>query len=303
MIKEIPKVLVYGSIGIDTIETPYGKEKDILGGSATYASLAASYLSQPIILATCGTDVTKNELNVLEKNNIITDHLLRDGKTLRWHGQYNQDGNVQTISTQLDGLTDKIPTIPKNPPKFLLLGNHNPDFQLGILKQLPKDTFTIADTIELWINTKHEKVKQVLSRVDAVSITDAEAKMLAGTQNTILAGKFMLSLNPKSKFVVIKKGEHGALTFFKNGSMFFSPGYPLEVVKDPTGAGDSLAGGLLSYLAYLGKTDEKTVKDGIIYGSMISSFVAENIGTKYREVTSYNNIIKRVGEVKKMIMA
>ena len=264
------EVLIFGSIGIDTIETPYGKEKNILGGSATYGALAASYLTKPIILATCGIDVAKNELKILENNSINTKHLLRDGKTLRWHGKYDQDGHVQTIFTQLDGLTNKIPTIPKNPPKFLLLGNHNPEYQLGILKQLPKDTFTIADTIELWINTKREKVKQVLSQVDAVSITDTEAKMIAGTQNTILAGKFMLSLGGNKRFVVIKKGEHGALVFFaekvhlRNGlfragesPIFSIPGYPLEVVKDPTGAGDSLAGGLISYLAYQNKTDNQ----------------------------------------------
>lgn len=306
MAKVLPNVLIVGSIGIDTIETHDEIEKDIFGGAATYASLAASYLSQPIILATCGTDATKKQIDDLEKFGIDTNHILKDGKTFRWYARYDKQGTAHTLKTELDGVTNKFPQVMSNPPKFALLANHNPEIHLKVLSQLDTDTFTLADTIEFWIDAMPKKVKQVFSKVDALSITEAEAKKLAGTHNTILAGKYMLSLG-KKKFVVIKKGEHGAITFFPSTNseqvdIFFSPGYPLENVKDPTGAGDSLAGGVISYLAYHNTIDCSKIKKAVVYGSMISSYVAENIGTKYRQNTSFGDIQNRAKYIKKCLV-
>lgn len=287
-------VLVVGSIGIDSITTPFDKAADFLGGSATYASLGASFFSKPIMLSSCGTDVPKGSLDKIAQAGVDVSHILKAGKTFRWHSQYDLNGNVTTLKTQFEGTTDKFPEVPKPHPAFVLLANHNPEIHLKILDSLTPGTFVLADTMEFWLNTQLDKVMQVIKRVNALSVTEAEAKQIVKTPNTIVAGRFLLEQGPE--FVCLKKGEHGVLLFSKNG-LFSVGAYPLEEVVDPTGAGDSFAGALIGYLSKNQKIAYKTIKEAVVWAAAVASVTSEKIGPAALFSLNQNQIKERFNAI------
>lgn len=298
--KAMNNLVICGTIGIDSIETPFGKKETILGGSGTYASYAASYFTKPGLVSIVGKDLPENYFNDLKSKKVDLEGLSYGKKTFRWSGFYEYDMNeAQTLKTQLNALEEFKPSLPESyrKAKYLFLANIDPSLQLDILKKLPKRVFTLIDTMNFWIENKKRELLKVLKLANVVLFNDAEARQLFDTPNLVCAANAALKLGPK--YVIIKKGEHGALLFTKK-SHFSAPGYPLELVKDPTGAGDSFAGGLIGYLSKCGKTDEKAIRKGVVYGSAIASFCAENFGTSYRDKIDLKNIRERYKKFKEI---
>jgi len=271
-------LVIVGSIGLDDIKTPFGKISSTLGGSAVYSALSASFFEKPGVVGIVGRDMPQEELKALK--NIDLSGISKGEKTFRWEGKYEYDMNeAKTLKTELNCLSNFNPRLPnsyKN-AKYLLLANIDPDSQIKALNQLKNEPFVILDSMNFWIKNKKEKLVSAIKKSDLVLLNDGEARQLFNTPNLIKAGRKLLELGPQ--YAVIKKGEHGAL-LFSYDSFFSAPGYPLEELKDPTGAGDSFAGGLIGYLAKHNKTDEKTIRQGIIFGSAIASFCAEALSTK-----------------------
>lgn len=272
-------ITVVGSIGLDTVETPSGRNEDGLGGAAVYFSLAAANLAPVNLVAIVGDDFPQQHVDLLESKNINLDGLERaEGKTFRWTGKYHDDVNERdTLETQLNVFEDfhpKLPDSTRNAP-FLFLGNIHPALQLEVLDQA-KPQFIGLDTMNLWIDITRDDLKAVLARVDCLIINDGEAKQLTEELNLRDAAKAIQGMGPK--IVVIKKGEHGCMLFGKDGEIFSIPALPLEVVTDPTGAGDSFAGGFMGYLATKDATDFDTLKQAVVYGSAMASFTCEAFG-------------------------
>lgn len=276
-------LIIVGTIGLDTIETPFGKEKDVLGGSGAYAASAASFFSQPGLCSIVGEDLDEEHLERLSRYRIDLEGIAKGKKNFRWSGFYEYDMNeAKTRKTELNVLAHFQAELPSSYRKarYVFLANIDPRTQQKVLGQLKSRAFVLVDTMNLWIANRPRELKKVLKQADLVLLNDGEARMLFDTPSLVLAAKKTLALGPK--YVVIKKGEHGALLFSRS-THFSAPGYPLEQVKDPTGAGDSFAGGLIGYLAKVDRVDEASIRKGIIYGSTIASFCAEDFGLKYRD--------------------
>lgn len=285
------ELVVVGTIGLDDIETPFGKVESVLGGSGVYASKASSFFTKTGLVSIVGKDMPEKGLAVI--NEVDLSGVEQSEKTFRWSGYYEFDMNeAKTKKTELNSLTEFKPKLPDNfkKAKYLFLGNIDPALQIEVLDQMENSPFILLDTMNYWIDTKKEDLLKVIERVDVLVINEGEARQLFGTPNLIKAGKMILESGPK--FGIIKKGEHGALLFSKEG-FFSAPGYPLEVVKDPTGAGDSFAGGLIGYLAKTGDNSEKNMRKAIVYGSTIASFCAENFSLKYCDKLTLDNIEER----------
>lgn len=277
-------LLTVGSVAFDAIETPFGKTDKIVGGAATYISLAASYFTQKNrMVAVVGGDFPHTMIETFHKHGVNTDGLeiIEDGKTFFWSGRYHADMNSRdTLDTQLNVFEHFDPTIPESyqDTQYLMLGNMIPALQaktLSLLTNRPK--FVMLDTMNLWIDIALDDLKDIISKVDCVTINDEEARMLTGEYSLRKAAKKVMEMGPST--LIIKKGEHGAL-LFKEDRIFFCPALPLEDVFDPTGAGDTFAGGFMGYLA---KTDDlsfENMKRAIIYGSAMASFCVEKFGTE-----------------------
>ena len=272
-------ILVVGSVGLDNIKTHAGKIENALGGSAVYFSAAASFFYNPIrLVAVIGDDFPQKYLDFLETRGVGLEGLeqIQGGKTFRWGGDYTNDLNAATtLFTELNvyGEFDpRLPEIYKNTP-YLFLANINPELQLNVLRQVTDPKLIVCDTMNLWINNNRDALMQTLEAVDILILNDGEARLLTGESNLICAGNRILTYGPNR--VVIKKGEHGAITL-TDSTFFAAPAYPLEAVSDPTGAGDSFAGGFLGYLAATGKTSEAAIRKAIIYGTVIASFNVED---------------------------
>ncbi len=293
-------LIIVGTIGLDDVETPFGKVKSSLGGSGSYASLAASFFCRPGLVSVAGSDLPDKHWQLFSKNKIDTAGVEKTGKTFRWSGKYLFDMNeVKTKKTELNSLANFDPTLPPHfrEAKFLFLGNIDPTIQLQVLKQMKGKPFAAIDTMDYWIELKKEKLLRVISKIQLVVMNESEARMLFDTPNLIKAGRELLNLGPD--YAVIKKGEHGAL-FFSHNAFFSAPSYPLEEVKDPTGAGDSFAGGLMGYLTITGDTSEKNIRKGIVYGSIIASFCAEGFSLNYLSSTKLKDIKERYNLIKKI---
>ena len=294
------QALIVGVVAMDNIETPFGNVQNVLGGSATYAALASSIFSQTGIIAPVGEDFPKEYLEIFEKRNIDLGGLERSGKTFRWEGFYEFDMNeAKTLRTELNNLITFMANVPEEykESEYVFLGNIDPKLQLRVIKQLKRPRFIAMDTMNFWIEHQKSDVIDVMKNVQLVVLNDGEARMLFETVNLSRAAKECLSLGPEA--VIIKKGEHGALLFTKD-KHFSAPGYPLEIVKDPTGCGDSFGGALIGYLASTDNTHEKNLRKAMIYGSAVASFTAEEFGTdRLRELTK-EEIEKRVHEFKEM---
>jgi len=275
-------VLVVGSIALDDIKTPTAERKDILGGSASYAAVSASYFGPVRMVGVVGKDFPENHVEYFKNRNIdLTGLEIADGKTFRWSGEYMEDMNTrETLSVELNVFGEYMPTLPDSykTNEVVLLGNIGPDLQHAILDQSEKPGFVIADTMDLWIEIAHDRLKELISRVDMLILNDGEAQKFTGKHNLIKAGKDLRALGPK--YVAIKKGEHGCILFGENE--FFSIGaFPLEEVHDPTGAGDTFAGAVAGFLAHnigaSGITDE-LIRRSIVHGSVMASFNVEAFG-------------------------
>lgn len=272
-------LLVVGSVAFDSIETPYGKAEDIQGGSATYFSVTASYFAPVNVVAVVGEDFGDTQMKVFRGRHIDTQGLEKaHGKTFRWRGEYQNDMNeAHTLETQLNVFQSFAPKIPPAylDSEFVFLGNIDPALQLHVRKQLPKARLVACDTMNYWIQGKSEELKKTLTNVDTLVINEGEAKMLSGTENLRRAASIIRGLGPRT--LVVKRGEHGAC-LFQDHSIFFAPAFPLEQVHDPTGAGDTFAGGFMGYLAQKGDLSEANLRRALVYGSVMASFAVEEFG-------------------------
>lgn len=278
------KLLTVGTVAFDDIETPFGRAEKAIGGAATYISLAASYFAEQVrIVSVVGDDFPEDVLKDLKNRNIDLSGLeVKKGeKSFFWAGRYHNDMNSRdTLETQLNVLANFNPILPavyKN-SEFLMLGNLTPDIQLSVIEQMVGKPKLIAlDTMNFWMDIAMESLKKVLKKIDMLIINDEEARQLAGTYSLVTAAAIIHEMGPK--FVVIKKGEHGAL-LFEGENIFYAPALPLAEVFDPTGAGDTFAGGLMGYLAMTGEVSFENLKRAIIYGSAMASFCVEKFSTE-----------------------
>ncbi len=273
-------VLIVGSIGLDNLKTPYGERENILGGSISFASIAARIFSPASIIGVVGEDFPQHYIDLFEEKGIDLSGLeTRQGGTFRWCGEYCGDMNEAiTLDTQLNSFANFDPVLSQKhrDTDFLFLGNIHPDLQLKVLEQMNSPRFVMCDTMNLWINTTSEQLKEVISNVNLFLVNDKEAKMLSGEENLILAARKILELGPE--YLIIKKGEHGSMLFSKDGEMFILPAFPLCDVVDPTGAGDSFAGGLIGFLAQESKIDFEAIKRAMLSGTIVASFTTQGFG-------------------------
>jgi len=271
------KLLVVGSMALDTIETPFGKEENILGGSASYCSLAANMFTDVGIVAVVGEDFPEAHVNLFKSKGIELEGLVREeGETFKWEGKYGYDlGDPETLGTYLNVFENFNPVIPQSyrDTDYVFLANIDPELQLSVLKQVNSPKLVACDTMNFWIDNKPGELKEVLRHVDILMINDSETRALAGEPRITVAARAVLDMGPK--VLIVKRGEYGALMFSENG-IFWAPSYPLEEVIDPTGAGDTFAGGFMGYIAGHGIVDPKGFKNAVVHGSVVASFTVEN---------------------------
>ncbi len=296
----IMSLLVVGTVAYDAIETPFGKTDKILGGAATYISLAASYFTKNInLVSVVGGDFEKKHIEMLQNHHVNTDgiQVKENEKTFFWAGKYHIDMNTRdTLDTQLNVLATFNPIVPDQfrNPDFLMLGNLMPSLQMKVLDQMKeRPKLVVLDTMNFWMEVALEDLLKVIARVDVLTINDEEARLLSKEYSLVKAAQKILALGPK--YLIIKKGEHGALLFNKE-QVFFAPALPLEEVFDPTGAGDSFAGGFIGYLAQTKDISFDNMKRAIIFGSATASFCVEKFGTERLIGLSEDEVDERVQE-------
>jgi sugar/nucleoside kinase (ribokinase family) len=296
-------LLVVGSVALDTIETPSAKHENVLGGSAVHFSYSASYFAPVRLVGVVGDDWPDEHTALLESRNIDTAGLrvVQGGKTFSWHGRYLPNMNDrETIDVQLNVFGDFDPVLPDEyrQCKFVFLANGSPRVQMNVLGQVGDAHLSVADTMDLWINTDRDGLEALLKQIDGLVLNDSEAKMLTGDDNLVRAGHLVREMGPK--FVVIKKGEHGAM-FFSQFETYVLPAYPTEKVVDPTGAGDSFAGGMMGYLAEQGDFEPKTLKRAMAYGIVAASFNVEDFGLARMKQLDRAELDRRLGEYQRML--
>lgn len=298
------KLLAVGTVAFDAIETPFGKTDKILGGSGTFVGLSASQFGiETGIVSVVGGDFPEAYLSMMNEKGINTDgiEIIKSGKTFFWSGRYHNDMNSRdTLITELNVLEDFKPVVPEifRDAKIVMLGNLHPSVQDSVIEQMTeKPTLIVLDTMNFWMNIALDELHQVLKKVDVITINDEEARQLSGEYSLVNAAKKIHEMGPK--FVVIKKGEHGAL-LFNEGNMFFAPALPLAEVFDPTGAGDTFAGGFCGYLAKTGDISFENMKNAIIYGSNLASFCVEKFGTERMQELTSEEVINRLQAFKEL---
>lgn len=313
----MPSILSVGSVAYDSVKTPFGEVEEVLGGSATYFSVSASYFSQVALVACVGKDFRRQDVQLLESRNVDLEGLeYMDGQTFRWKGEYGYDLNeAQTLDTQLNVFSDFRPTLPDSyqHSSYVFLGNINPALQLQVLSQVQAPQLVACDTMNYWIEGHFKALLETLKSVDILLVNDAEARQLAQEANLVRGARKILAWGPK--ILVIKRGEYGVLMFYMNSeatqpenelprgtslSVFGAPAYPLEEVLDPTGAGDSFAGGFVGYLAGVNRRDIQAIRQAIIFGSVMASYCVEKFSLdRLRELT-FTEIELRYKEFKAM---
>jgi len=296
------KLLIVGTVAFDAIETPFGKTDKILGGAATYISLSASQFGvKSGIVSVVGGDFPKEYLKKLNNKNINTDgiEIIEDGKTFFWKGKYHNDLNTRdTLITDLNVLADFKPVVPEKflDTDFLMLGNLHPSVQMAVIKQIPvRPKLVVLDTMNFWMDNTLDELMEVIAKIDVITINDEEARQLSGEYSLVKAAQKIHEMGPK--YVVIKKGEHGAL-LFNDDNVFFAPALPLEEVFDPTGAGDTFAGGFIGHIARTGDVSFENMKRAVISGSNLASFCVEKFGTERMENLTYDEIQERLLQFK-----
>lgn len=292
-------ILVVGSVAFDSVRTPYGKVDRMLGGSATFFALAASYFTEVRVVAVVGEDFGEEEMGVFRRRGIGTEGLERvPGKTFFWAGEYSDDLNDRrTLDTQLNVFAQFQPKIPEDyrRSEFLFLGNIDPELQRYVQSQMSGPHLVVGDTMNFWIQGKPQEVHKTLAGMDVLLINDSEARMLSGEYNLLRAARKIHALGPQT--LVVKRGEFGAC-LYRQGRVFAALGFPLEEVRDPTGAGDSFAGGFLGYLASAGSCDDATLRRAMIYGSVLGSFSVEQFGTERLQCLTRGEIEERYRQFK-----
>ena len=289
-------VLIIGTVALDTIETPFSRVERALGGSATYASFAASFFSRPALISIVGEDFPKEHIELLKKRDIDLEGLNIKGKTFHWEGYYEFDMNeAKTKKTELNSLADFNVEVPEKYKgiKYVFLANIDPELQFETLSQMDEPEFVVLDTMNFWISNNKDVLMKVIKKVNVLLLNDGEARQLFSTASLVKAANEALRLGPEA--VIIKKGEHGALLFTKS-KHFSAPGYPLENIKDPTGCGDSFGGAFIGYLAKTKDLSEKNLRKAIIYGSVIASHNAEDFGVNRLKHLTMDDIEKRYKE-------
>jgi sugar/nucleoside kinase (ribokinase family) len=295
-------LLVVGSVALDSVETPFGKADLVLGGSATFFSASASNLTPVQVVGVIGDDYPVEKLKPLEKRGVDFAGLERaQGSSFRWRGRYRHDLNVaETLETHLGVFSHFSPKIPPQFRKapYVFLGNIDPRLQLDVLNQVERPKLVACDTMNFWIESRRPDIVTLLGRVDCIMLNDGEARQLTDHNNLVKAAKWIMSKGPT--LVIIKKGEHGAFMFTKD-TVFFAPAYPLEEVFDPTGAGDSFAGGFMGYVAKSGSITPDNLKRAVIYGSAMGSFAVEKFSIERLLHVDAKQLAARVAEFKKLV--
>jgi len=298
------KLVTVGTVAFDTIETPYGKAERVVGGAATYISLAASYFTKELgLVSVVGDDFPNEELKYLKKRGINLDGLqIKEGeKSFFWAGRYHNNMNSRdTLDTQLNVLADFKPKLPASyrNAKYLMLGNLTPEIQAKVISQMKsKPKLIVMDTMNFWMDIAMPALKKTIKKVDVLTINDEEARQLSGEYSLVNAAKAIHKMGPQ--VLVIKKGEHGALLFYNN-KMFYAPAMPLAQVYDPTGAGDTFAGGFIGYLAKANSTTFENMKRAVIYGSTLASFCVEEFSIARLKTLKQSEVNKRVKQFEKL---
>ena len=298
-------ILVVGTVAFDAIETPFGKTDKIVGGAATYICLSSSFFAKNLnLVSVVGEDFPNEAIHMLKRKSVDTDGLqIKKGeKTFFWSGKYHNDMNTRdTLDTQLNVLENFDPIVPEKyqESEFLMLGNLMPSVQkqvLGQMKKRPK--LVVLDTMNFWMDLFMDDLKEALKEVDVLTINDEEARQLSEEYSLVKAAKIILAMGPK--YLIIKKGEHGAL-LFNNEEVFFAPALPMEEVFDPTGAGDSFAGGFIGYLAKTNDISFENMKRAVIYGSVMASFCVEKFGTQKLTEITQKDVSVRVNDFVKLV--
>lgn len=295
-------LLVVGSIALDSVETPFGKADEALGGSATYFATSASHYGPVELVGVVGDDFPVQRLDQLRARGVNLDGLERmHGESFRWRGRYRHDLNVaETLETRLGVFSHFRPKIPAQfrRAKYVFLGNIDPRLQMDVLDQVENPDLVACDTMNFWIESRRSDLLHLLGRVHLITLNDAEARQLSEEANLVKAARWILRQGPST--VIIKKGEHGAFMFHA-GRVFFAPAYPLDSVFDPTGAGDSFAGGFMGYLARTGDLSEANMRRAVVAGSVMGSFVVEGFSiTRLLDLTS-DDIARRTAEFRQLV--
>ena len=298
-------LLTVGTVAFDSIETPYGKADRVVGGACTYISLSASYFTDDInLVSVVGDDFPDAELKYMKKKGINLDGLqIKEGeKSFFWKGKYHDNMNQRdTLATELNVLADFNPKLPASykDSKYLMLGNLTPAIQMKVIKQMKKrPKLIVLDTMNFWMDIAMKELKQVIKKVDVITINDEEARQLSGEYSLVKAAKVILKMGPK--FLIIKKGEHGALLFSGN-KMFYAPALPLAEVFDPTGAGDTFAGGFIGYIAKTGNISFENMKRAVIHGSAMASFCVEEFSIGKLKKLNQSKIKNRVKQFARLV--
>ena len=298
------KLVIVGTVAFDAIETPFGKTDKILGGAATFIGLAASQFNvDAAIVSVVGGDFPQEYLDLLANKNLDISgvEIVKEGKTFFWSGKYHNDMNTRdTLATELNVLADFNPVVPENYKNadVVMLGNLHPLVQMGVLEQMnKKPKIVILDTMNFWMDCALDELKSVIKKVDVITINDEEARQLTGEYSLVVAAQKIQKMGPK--YVVIKKGEHGAL-LFHGENVFFAPALPLKEVFDPTGAGDTFAGGFAGYLAKTEDYSFENMKTAVIYGSTLASFCVEKFGTERMKQLEDKEVYQRLSQFKQL---
>jgi sugar/nucleoside kinase (ribokinase family) len=295
-------VLVVGSVALDSVETPFGKADEVLGGSATFFSASASHLTPVQLVGVVGHDYPMDRLRALADRGVDLAGLQRDeGLSFRWRGRYRHDLNAaETLETHLGVFSHFRPQIPEQfrSAPFVFLANIDPRLQLDVLSQVDRPQLVACDTMNFWIESRRPELLQLLERVDLITLNDAEARQLTEQSNLVRAARWIMDRGPSH--VIIKKGEHGAFMFTRE-SIFFAPAYPLESVFDPTGAGDSFAGGFMGYLARTGDLGEENLRRAVVFGSAMGSFAVEKFSIDRLLELDAGMIQRRVQEFRRLV--
>lgn len=290
-------VLAVGTVAFDSIETPFGSVDRILGGSATYITIAARYFCDDVrLVGVVGDDFPQDYMDVLRNSGVDLEGLEidRNGRTFFWAGRYHYNMNDrETLATHLNVLETFTPKIPDRYrySRIVCLGNLDPTIQLGVLDQISNPEIVICDTMNFWIDNTPEQLYKTLKRIDCLIVNDAEARQLAGVPNLVAAARVIREMGPRT--LIIKKGEHGAI-LFTEGTIFVAPAFPLEVINDPTGAGDTFAGGFAGYLAREERIDTDSLKRAVVYGSAMASFSVERFGPERLLDLTHEEIEQRI---------
>jgi len=299
------KLVIVGTVAFDAIETPFGKTDKILGGAATFIGLSASQFNNvdSSIVSVVGGDFPQKYLDLLSDRNIDISgiEIIKEGKTFFWSGLYHNDMNSRdTLATELNVLADFNPVVPKNyrDSKVVMLGNLHPLVQLSVIEQMTeKPGLVILDTMNFWMDNALDDLLKVIKKIDVITINDEEARQLTGEYSLVVAARKIHEMGPK--YVVIKKGEHGALLFHEE-NVFYAPALPLEEVFDPTGAGDTFAGGFAGYLADTNDFSFENMKNAVIYGSTLASFCVEKFGTERMIDLTSDEVVRRLHQFKSL---